>query len=64
VLAGVLDDPDRRARMAERGRVVVAPYDWEEVSRRVLEVYHLAVEASPRNTRPDPVSRSRRRRSA
>jgi phosphatidylinositol alpha-mannosyltransferase len=51
VLASVLDDASRRASMTERGREVVAPYDWEEVSRRVLEVYQLASEASPRSHR-------------
>jgi len=51
-LATVLDDPDRRASMARRGEAVVAPYDWAEVSRRVLEVYHLAIEAAPRQPRP------------
>ena len=50
-LAAVLEDPGQREAMAERGRVVVAPYDWAEVSRRVLEVYHLAMEASPRDPR-------------
>lgn len=50
-LAAVLDDPARRASMAARGRAVVAPYDWAEVSRRVLEVYHLAIEAAPRRPR-------------
>jgi phosphatidylinositol alpha-mannosyltransferase len=54
VLASVLDDPSRRAAMAARGNAVVAPYDWEEVSRRVLEVYHLAVEAAPRREPRSP----------
>ncbi|MBX6748835.1 MAG: glycosyltransferase family 4 protein [Micromonosporaceae bacterium] len=52
VLGEILDDPSRRAAMAQRGREVVAPYDWAEVSRRVLEVYHLAIEATPRPVRP------------
>jgi phosphatidylinositol alpha-mannosyltransferase len=51
VLADLLDDPARRAAMAARGNEVVAAYDWEEVSRRVLEVYHLAIEAAPRERR-------------
>lgn len=58
-LAEVLDDPRHRAAMVARGRVVVAPYDWEEVSRRVLEVYHLAMEANPRDPRDAPRSRRR-----
>jgi phosphatidyl-myo-inositol alpha-mannosyltransferase len=53
-LAAVLDDPARRAAMVARGREVVAAYDWDEVSRRILEVYHLAVEASPRRERRPP----------
>jgi phosphatidylinositol alpha-mannosyltransferase len=51
VLGRVLDDPARRLAMSARGREVVAPYDWAEVSRRVLEVYHLAIEAAPRRAR-------------
>jgi phosphatidyl-myo-inositol alpha-mannosyltransferase len=57
VLGELLDDPARRSAMAARGREVVAPYDWAEVSRRVLEVYHLAIEAAPRlprQPRPRP----------
>jgi phosphatidylinositol alpha-mannosyltransferase len=64
VLASVLDDPARRTAMAERGRVVVAPYDWAEVSRRVLEVYHLAIEASPRPPRTPRPTRTPRGRAA
>jgi phosphatidylinositol alpha-mannosyltransferase len=47
-LGDLLDDPARRASLVARGREVVAPYDWEAVSRRVLEVYNLALEAAPR----------------
>jgi phosphatidylinositol alpha-mannosyltransferase len=62
VLGEVLDDPARRAAMVRRGREVVAPYDWAEVSRRVLEVYHLAIEATPRPARPvRPPARTRTR---
>lgn len=57
-LAGLLDDPDRRSAMARRGSEVVSAYDWAEVSRRVLEVYQLAIEAAPRQPR---VSRPRPR---
>jgi len=51
-LRDLLDDPDRRALLAARGREVVAPYDWAAVSRRVLEVYQMAIEAAPRQPRP------------
>jgi hypothetical protein len=55
VVAELLDDPAQCAAMTARGARVVAPYDWDEVSRRVLEVYHLAIEAAPRQRRePDP----------
>jgi phosphatidylinositol alpha-mannosyltransferase len=46
VLVDLLDHPDRRAALAERGRVVVEAYDWPTVARRVLELYHLAIEAN------------------
>jgi phosphatidylinositol alpha-mannosyltransferase len=47
-LGRLLDDPDERARLVRRGAEVVAPFDWPAVARRVLEVYALAVEATPR----------------
>jgi phosphatidylinositol alpha-mannosyltransferase len=50
-LARLLDDPAERTRMAERARTVVAGYDWPVIARRVLEVYSLAVEATPRPAR-------------
>ena len=53
VLGELLDHPTRRAELADRGRLVVAAYDWPTVARRVLEVYHLAIEATPR---PGPVA--------
>jgi phosphatidylinositol alpha-mannosyltransferase len=46
VLVDLLDHPERRAGLAERGRVVVEAYDWPTVARRVLELYHLAIEAN------------------
>jgi phosphatidyl-myo-inositol alpha-mannosyltransferase len=46
----LLESSTRRAELAELARAVVATYDWPTVTRQVLEVYHLAVEASPRAT--------------
>ena len=60
-LESILDDPSRREAMAARGCVVVAPYDWAEVSRRVLEVYNLAREASPRRPREPRPARAEAR---
>jgi len=60
-LESILDDPSRREAMAARGCVVVAPYDWAEVSRRVLEVYNLAREASPRRPREPRSARAEAR---
>jgi phosphatidylinositol alpha-mannosyltransferase len=60
VLADLLDDPARRSAMVARGREVVAPYDWEEISRRVLEVYQLAREAAPRRPRAAVTTPARR----
>lgn len=51
----LLDDPVRRLTLAARAREVVAAYDWPVVAQRVLEVYHLAIEATPRPARsPSP----------
>ncbi len=47
-LAGLLDDPERRTRLSEAAREVVAAYDWPIVAQRVLEAYGFAIEASPR----------------
>ncbi|HVF19646.1 MAG TPA: glycosyltransferase family 4 protein [Mycobacteriales bacterium] len=38
-LDSLLNDPDRRTAMAERGRAVVARYDWPEVARQLVEIY-------------------------
>jgi phosphatidylinositol alpha-mannosyltransferase len=46
VLGDLLDRPERRAALVERARVVVEAYDWPTVARRVLELYHLAIDAS------------------
>ncbi len=49
VIGELLDDPSRRAEIAARASEVVETYDWPVVARRVLEVYHFAIEAAPRN---------------
>ncbi len=53
----LLDSATRRAELVERARAVVANYDWPVVAQHVLEVYHFAVEASPRAA-PSRPSRS------
>ncbi|HLT09204.1 MAG TPA: glycosyltransferase family 4 protein [Micromonosporaceae bacterium] len=53
-LARLLDDPPARAELAARASEVVSAYDWPVVARRVLEVYHLAIEATPRPARLAP----------
>ncbi|HEX6968719.1 MAG TPA: glycosyltransferase family 4 protein [Micromonosporaceae bacterium] len=45
-LVPLLDDAQRRAELAARGRETVAAYDWPVVARRVLEVYATAIEAA------------------
>jgi len=50
----LLDSPSRRAEVAARASEVVAGYDWPVVARRVLEVYHLAIEAAPRSAAARP----------
>ncbi|GGM14043.1 GDP-mannose-dependent alpha-(1-2)-phosphatidylinositol mannosyltransferase [Nakamurella endophytica] len=47
-LAGLLDDPARRAAVADRARAVVAGYDWPVVAQRVVRVYETVVAADPR----------------
>ncbi|WP_029430411.1 glycosyltransferase family 4 protein [Blastococcus sp. URHD0036] len=42
-LAGLLDDPDRRADLSARGREAAWAYDWSVVARRVLAVYETVV---------------------
>jgi phosphatidylinositol alpha-mannosyltransferase len=46
LLGDLLDRPEHRSALVQRGRVVVEAYDWPTVARRVLELYHLAVDAS------------------
>ena len=47
VLAGLLDDPPRRAALAAAGREVVTAYDWPVVARQVLDVYETVIAAVP-----------------
>ena len=42
-LAGLLDDPTRRAELSAAGQRAVAPYDWDVVVHSVLRVYELAI---------------------
>jgi len=53
-IAGLLDDPARRATLATAGRRRAAMWDWSVVARRVLQVYHSAVAADPRRLRSGP----------
>jgi phosphatidylinositol alpha-mannosyltransferase len=46
-LAGLLDDPDRRAAVAAAGREVVGAYDWPVVARQVLAVYETVIAIEP-----------------
>ncbi|MDR7274092.1 glycosyltransferase family 4 protein [Catenuloplanes atrovinosus] len=45
-LAGLLDDPARRAELSALARRAVDAFDWPSVARRVLEVYETAIEAT------------------
>jgi phosphatidylinositol alpha-mannosyltransferase len=45
-LTRLLDDPARRAALAEAARQVVTDFDWPVVAERVLEVYATAIEAT------------------
>jgi phosphatidyl-myo-inositol alpha-mannosyltransferase len=42
-LAGLLDDPDQRARLAAAGTRAVAPFDWSIVVAQIVRVYELAI---------------------
>ena len=55
----LLDSPQRRSEVAGRASEVVAGYDWPVVAGRVLEVYHLAIEAAPRSASVAPERRGR-----
>ncbi|MEV4508701.1 glycosyltransferase family 4 protein [Dactylosporangium sp. NPDC049525] len=45
-VAGLLDDPARRAALAARATAVVSAYDWPVVAERVLEVYATVIEVA------------------
>jgi len=49
-MADLIDDPARRVELTRHAAEAVASYDWTVVARRVLEVYHFAIEATPRTT--------------
>jgi phosphatidylinositol alpha-mannosyltransferase len=46
-LSRLLDDPTRRADLVAHASEVVGAYDWPVVAERVLEVYAMAIEATP-----------------
>jgi phosphatidyl-myo-inositol alpha-mannosyltransferase len=46
LLAELLGDPGRRARLAADARQAVAVFDWPIIAQRVLEVYATAIEAT------------------
>jgi phosphatidylinositol alpha-mannosyltransferase len=52
-LAGLLDDPGRRDRLAAVGTEVVASYDWPVVTRQIVAVYETVVAADPVRVSPD-----------
>ncbi len=39
----LLDDPDRRAAVAEAARTAVRQYDWSSIASRILQVYETVV---------------------
>jgi phosphatidylinositol alpha-mannosyltransferase len=47
-LDDLLDDPGRRAELTTRGHATVAAYDWDVLAHRVVEVYRMAIEATPK----------------
>jgi phosphatidyl-myo-inositol alpha-mannosyltransferase len=53
-LAELIDDPARRAELTRHATEAVASYDWTVVAQRVLEVYHFAIEATPRTRAVPP----------
>jgi len=53
-LAGLLDDPRRRAALSLAGHRVVEAYDWEHVAAAVLRVYQAAIAADPRRVSAVP----------
>ncbi len=46
-LGALLQDPERRARLAEAGRRAVRAYDWSTVTRQIVEVYETVAVAAP-----------------
>jgi phosphatidylinositol alpha-mannosyltransferase len=46
-LAGLLDDPARRAELAGLAREAVTEFDWPVIAARVLEVYSAVVATTP-----------------
>jgi phosphatidylinositol alpha-mannosyltransferase len=52
-LAGLLDDPAGRARLAAVGTDVVGAYDWPVVARQIVAVYETVVAADPVRVSPD-----------
>jgi phosphatidylinositol alpha-mannosyltransferase len=52
-LAGLLDDPARRERLAAVGTEVVTGYDWPVVARQIVAVYETVVAADPVRVSPD-----------
>lgn len=43
-IANVMGDPERRARLAERGSRRAADFDWDLTAQRTLDVYRAAIE--------------------
>lgn len=52
-LAGLLDDPARRAALVGQARSVVAGYDWSVVASHVVRVYEIVAAAAPGQVEPD-----------
>ncbi|OAA28705.1 Phosphatidylinositol alpha-mannosyltransferase [Frankia sp. EI5c] len=46
-LAELLENPAERARLVERGREVVARYDWRVVAQRIVSVYEMVAGDMP-----------------
>jgi phosphatidyl-myo-inositol alpha-mannosyltransferase len=52
-LGELLDNPDRRARLAAAGAGIVARYDWPVVARQIVAVYETVVGPEPVAVSPD-----------
>ncbi|GAB3489981.1 glycosyltransferase family 4 protein [Amycolatopsis cihanbeyliensis] len=59
-LGELLDDPDRRRRLAEAGSERVAVFDWATVVAQVVRVYEAAIAADPRRVSAEPVAEAGR----